>query len=297
MRANNVVMNFAHTPGPCGAAVSSDGTVLVTGGSDASVRAHDIRGKSDKVAEPWWIKNAGNEPELPEMAIGELHETPISAVAIAPNDKTMATGSDDGFVRIFSFSTEELPPEDPKSDCHTLKADGDLVIACARFGGPVRALDFSPTGAFLAAAGEEPGVLKVIMTAQPSNVNILRCGEKEKGREAIIALAFDPSSDFVASVGEHGSACVWSVESGTFLSTIELNDRLAKSITWSPDGSELVVGTNKGAVVVHRGTWVFDHLLKDAGGGEDDDDDVGFSEVSGKGTVTAVSWSSSGRIC
>lgn len=295
MRSHNVAMNFAHSVGLCGAAVTNEGTVLITSGADASVRPHDIRGKSEKHPEPWWIKNAGDEPELPEMTIGDLHEKPVNAVAIAPNDKTMATGSDDGFVRIFSLSCEQGSSGDEKSNESSLKVTGNLVIACARFGGAVRALDFSPTGAFLAAAGEEPGLVKIIMTAQPSNVNILRCGEKEKGREAIIDLAFDPNSDFVASVGERGSACIWSVESGSFLTLIALNDRLAKSITWSPDGSMLVVGTDKGAVVVQRGNWVFDHLLNDAGDQDEDDDDTGFGNINGKNVVTAVSWSSSGR--
>eukprot|EP00171_Calliarthron_tuberculosum_P016912 IDg16912t1 len=232
MRGHNVAMNFAHSVGLCGAAVTNEGTVLITSGADASIRPHDIRGISEKHPEPWWQKSAGDEPELPEMAIGDLHEKPVNAVAIAPNDKTMATGSDDGFVRIFSLSCEQ---------------------------------GSSSNGKDSAAAGEEPGLVKIIMTAQPSNVNILRCGEKEKGREAIVDLAFDPNSDFVASVGERGSACIWSVESGSFHALIALNDRLAKSVTWSPDGSMLVVGTDKGAVIVQRGNWVFDHLLKDAG--------------------------------
>lgn len=296
MRGNNISMNFAHSAGCCGAAVTSNGVALITTGTDASVRPHDIRGKTEKHPEPWWQKDPSDEPELEEMSIADLHEKPVNAVAIAPNDKTMATGSDDGFVRMFSLSCEEEPSSaDGKNNGYSLKVSGNLVVACARFGGPVRALDFSPTGAFLAAAGEEPGLVKIIMTAQPSNVNILRCTDKDKGGEAIVSLAFDPNSDYVVSVGERGSACIWSVESGSFLALIALNERLAKSITWSPDGSLLVVGTDKGAVVVNRDSWIFDHLLTDAGDQDDEDEDSGFANVGGKNVVTAVAWSSSGR--
>lgn len=296
MRTKNVAMNCAHLPGPVGAAITNDGFVLVTAGSDTEIRAHDVRGKSETNADPWWIQNPGTEPELPDLPIAEMHETPINAVAIAPDNKTLATGSSDGFVRIFTFSAEETKPSDPKAAGNAeLKASADLVVACARFGGPVRALSFSPSGAFLAAAGDEPGLLKIIMTAQPSNVSILKCGEKEKGREAIVDLAFDPKTDFVASVGELGSACVWSVESGNFLARIDLNDRCAKTTTWAPDGGALVVGTDKGAVLVKRGAWVFDALLKDAGDEEEEEDDEGLTDLSKKTCVNALAWADSGR--
>lgn len=283
-------MNFAHMPGACGVAVSPDGAYLLTSGSDATVRAHDIRAADGA----WWLSDAGNEPEVPDMSIAELHDKPVGTVAVAADNKTVATGSDDGFVRIFSMKSSV--DHAASNGLGSLLVDGELVQACARFGGPVRALCFSPTGAFLAAAGDEPGVLKIIMTAQPSNVNVLRGSVGGKGQEPIVYVAFDPNSDFVATVGERGGAAIWDIEHGTFAGAISINDRAARCVAWSPDGCKLVVGTDKGAVIVSRDSWMFDYLLEDAGDQDDDDDnEIVFAGTAGKSVITCVAWSPNGQ--
>lgn len=281
-RSNHVSMLFAHTAGHCGAAIAAKDT-LITTGSDTVVRLHDIR-VPEGAAEPWWAKENAEEPESVELNISEYHEKPVNAVAVAPDESTMATACDDGFVRLFSVSVSVEDKE--------IKAEGNL-LACTRFGGPVRALSFSPTGAFLAAAGDEPGLIKLIMTAQPTNVNILRASSSE-GNEAVLAIEFDPLSDFVASIGEGGSACIWSVEKGAFVTSIELNNRKAKSIAFSHDGESLVVGTDKGAVIVSRNSWTVDRLLTDTSDGDDDEDedDIG---ASGGNDVSSVAWSISNQ--
>jgi WD40 repeat protein len=263
-RANKLQMNFAHMPGACGVAVSPDGRFALTSGVDCTVRVHDIRAGPP---EPWWIASRSGEPEPPDLPASDLHDKPINDVALNPDASTFATACDDGFVRIFSASITAPGPAQP------LTADSDLIQACARFGGPVRALSFSPTGAFLAAAGDEPGVIKIIMTAQPSNVNVLRATSKDLGLQPIVALAFDPKSDFVAAVAGDGSATVWGIDSGACASALAINHRHASSVAWSPDGSLLLVGTDKGPVLVRRDTWSFDRLLQDESGGDDYDED------------------------
>jgi chromosome transmission fidelity protein 4 len=283
MRGKKIAMNFAHMPGACGVAVSPDGLYALTSGVDCAVRAHDIRAEFD----PWFLQHDPSEPDPEDVPASDLHDKPVSAVALVPDGKTFATASDDGFVRIFSaaVAVDEGAP---------LTVQSRLVQACARFGGPVRALDFSPTGAFLAAAGDEPGVLKVIMSAQPSNVNVLRASLRE-GQSPILSLAFDPKTDFIISIGENGCAGVWCVESGTFAGPLAINDRQARCVAWAPDGSRLIVGTDKGAVLVRRETWTFASLLQDDDGDEDEDDNDNNNNHTPRNGITAVSWSKSGR--
>jgi len=289
MRNRSIAMHFAHSAGQCGASVTADGSVLVTCGADAVVRAHDIRGEVKGKSGAWWSAEKPSEPVVSDMHISEFHEKPINAIAIAPDNNTLATACDGGFVRLFSFSAS-TGVRGFLTDPDALKSDGNL-LACTRFGGAVRALAFSPTGAFLAAAGDEPGLIKLIMVVQPKNVSVLRISSGA-GHEAIVDLAFDPLSDFVASVGERGAACIWSVESGSFVTHVNLVGRTAKSIIWSPDGSHLVVGTDKGTVTVLRNSWAIDHVLADSG---DDDDDQQVELANGENAVTSVAWCLGGR--
>lgn len=266
---------FAHTPGACGLAALPSGEHALTTGSDSTLRLHDI---ADAPA-AWWRSDAAEEPELPDLPVTDLHEKAVGTLAVSPTGATFATGCDDGFVRL--FSVRDRPA-----------VHAELVQACARFGGPVRAVHFSPTGAFLAAAGDEPGVLKIIMTAQPSNVTVLRAPSGSPASDAIAGLAFDPSGDFVATLGERGHAVIWDVEKCKMACTVDLQGRKARCVEWAPAGARLIFGTDKGIVVVARGTWAFDHLLEDAG--EDDDDGI-YAATSGKDSISALACSSNGR--
>ncbi|KAK1864521.1 hypothetical protein I4F81_007067 [Pyropia yezoensis] len=133
-----------------------------------------------------------------------------------------------------------------------------LLAAPARFGRPVRALAFSPTGSLLAAAGEEPGVLKLIATADPtSQVSILRGSCASRGDEPIAALAFDPLGDYVLSVGARGGVGVWGIDAGCLLTEADLAGRLAAPTcaAWTPDGASVLVGGDGGAVVIALDRW------------------------------------------
>lgn len=266
-------------PGACGLSPLPSGTHVFSTGSDTTLRVHDI---ADSPA-AWWRADTPDEPELPDLSVTDLHEKAVGCLAVSPTGTTFATGSDDGFVRIFSV---KLPSEPGAA------LDAELVQACARFGGPVRSVDFSPTGAFLAAAGDEPGVLKVIMTAQPTNVSVLRPPDSGKECEAVACVAFDPNGDFVVTVGERGQAVAWDIEKCKMLCTIDLNSRSARSVAWAPGGASLVFGTDKGVVVVSRLNWQFDYLLEDAG--EEDEEELYAASVR-KDIISAVAWSSNGR--
>ncbi|KAI0564754.1 Anaphase-promoting complex subunit 4 WD40 [Gracilaria domingensis] len=268
-------------PGACGLALHSSGNFLLSSGSDSIVRAHDVRDVPGRAA--WWRSETPKEPELTDMTIAELHDKAVDTLDISPNGTLMATGCDDGFVRLFSVSGAE------KGD--KFAVDGEFIQSCARFAGPVRCVAFSPTGAFVAAAGDEPGVLKLVMTATPSNATILRV-TNGVAFEAFRALFYDPKSDYVISIGESGVASVWDADKCINVGKVELNGRKANHAAWSPDGGCIVFATDSGVVFVSRNKWSYDFLLEDAN--EDgDEDDIGSH--TGKDIVSAVAWSPNGR--
>lgn len=290
MRGRAIRVHMAHMPGHGALAQMPDGSYLFTSGIDGTLRPHDIRedgtSSESKSESVWWRSSPAKEPDLPDSPASDQHEKPVTSLAISADGNTLASASADGFVRLFQITAGEGPPS------------LTFMQSCARFAAAARALAFSPSGVFLAAAGEEPGVVKVLMTAQPTTVNILRAPTKSAGDDAIIAAAYDPRGDFVLSVGERGAVAVWNVDKCSFVRGVELNGRRARCVTWSPDGQAALIGTDRGAVVVPRGSWVMDFLLEDvtdAADDEDDDADGIFSLGASRSDIAAVAWSSNGR--
>lgn len=285
--------------------VSPDGLFALTFSTDCALRAHNVCSASSN---PWWMKGASHEPPLFEVPATDIHEKPICGLAISVDSRLFATGCQDGFVRIFRASVKAA--ESSKEEIFSLQHLGsELVQACARFGAPVRAVDFSPTGAFLAAAGDEPGVIKVVMTAQPSTVNVMRAAPNVQfGMHPISSLLYDPQSEYLLAIGINGTAAVWSVTKGECLCALELNDRKALCASWAPDGSQLIVGTPGGAVFVQRDIWTFRVALEDPSGDDSDQDDLSGDIAShepaartaskspeSRNSVVAVAWSKNCR--
>lgn len=287
-------------------AVSPDGLFALTASADCALRAHDICATG---SDPWWMKGASHEPPLFEVPATEIHDKPICALAISVDSRSFASGCEDGFVRIFRATVNA--PDSAQADAFCLQhLSSELVQACARFGAPVRAVDFSPTGAFLAAAGDEPGVIKVVMTAQPSTVNVMRATSSvPMGMQPMCSLLYDPDSEYLLSIGTNGAAAVWDVSAGQCMCALELNNRKVLCASWAPDGSQLIVGTATGAVFVQRGVWNFHAALEDSSG-DDSDQDGMASDVEARGdggvgagsagaesrnAVVGVAWSKNSR--
>lgn len=292
MRNRPINVHMAHMPGPCALAQTPDGNHVFTSGVDSTLRVHDTRPTSSSGTGDnntvWWKADDPKEPEMTDPCSSDAHDKPVTCLAVASSGLTLASGCEDGSVRLFNVSTA--------GTAGTPKVD--LLQACGRFAGAVRCVSFSGSGSFMAAAGEEPGLVKVIMTAQPANVNVMRAGEASEAHDAIIAVAFDRAGDLVATVGERGTAAIWDVEQSALIAVIDLNNRRATSVAWAPDGSALVFGTDKGAILVSRGRWFVDFQLEDVTDGDDDDDDDLFASTTAsasKKCVAAVTWSPNAR--
>ena len=156
--------NFGHVAGVCDVAYigSGDDARLVTCGADNAVYVrHPSSGEV-------------------EESFTEEHEDMVNVVAVAPDGKTFATGSDDACVKLFAF-------EDGK------RAFESNVT---RFSLPVRALAFSADGAFLAAGGEDACV-KVIKMADRSVALTLQTRSK-----CVKSVSFDPKGQFLSATDD-----------------------------------------------------------------------------------------------
>jgi chromosome transmission fidelity protein 4 len=166
--------NFGHVAGVCDVAYigSGDDARLVTCGADNAVYVrHPSSGEV-------------------EESFTEEHEDMVNVVAVAPDGKTFATGSDDACVKLFAK-----------------REDGKWAFESnvTRFSLPVRALAFSADGAFLAAGGEDACV-KVIKMEDRSVALTLQTRSK-----CVKSVSFDPKGQFLSATDDNGQLAVWAL--------------------------------------------------------------------------------------
>lgn len=104
----------------------------------------------------------------------------------------------------------------------------------------------------LAAAGDDEGI-KLINTIDGSIARVLK---GHKG--SITGLAFDPKSEYFASVDSTGTVLHWELQPGTILNTLKgiapatfSNQSAMNVLSWSPDGDLLAVPGLKNDVVMY----------------------------------------------
>ena len=272
--------NFGHVAGTCDVSFigTGDETRLVTCGADGAVHVRD--------------------PETPadvEESFTDDHQDAVNVLAVAPDGKTFATGSDDYFVKLFSWGVSR-------------EFESNVV----RFTQPVRALAYSADGALLAAGGEDSSV-KVINVSDKSVAHELPVRSK-----CVKSVAFDPRGEYLSAVDDAGALTVWALKAVAAADAADADDDAADAsvepgdvamhatvapvtepdapatnrASWRPDGAVLAApGRERDVTFFERGTWteLEDHRLmapEDAGEGP---------EAGHAGDVAFVAWSPNGK--
>jgi WD40 repeat protein len=152
-------------------AFSPDGKLLAAGGEDKTVTVHSLAaGQVQKFAAANAINDVAFSPDGRLLAaVGDAlaaavnlwdlqsgqetaiqgHGGPVHGLAFAPWASALATGADDGTVRLWDL---------------TVRPPGMRTIGPGPFGGPIRAVAFTPDGRYLATANAN------------GTVYLLRCG-------------------------------------------------------------------------------------------------------------------------
>ncbi|KAA8490900.1 Minichromosome loss protein 1 [Porphyridium purpureum] len=270
MVGRRIKLKSGHGSGKCGVVVHGSGTVVLTSGADGTVCAISLEelGASDHAT----LQEKKREL-LPDVCQYHKADVGVSVLAMTPSGSFLATGDDDANVRLFK----------PKKDVgwHT-SGSIDFQGIVTRFQAPVRALAFAPSGGLLACAGDEPGVIKLVSTANPSQMSILRSSNPHKGGDAIKQLAYDPQGDFVLSVGaRHGALSLWGIDADCYMNDLDFGPGMARCAEWSPCGDWIAAGSTAGLSIVSRRTQ---KLAVSLSGGH-----------ARNATVLSVSWSSNAQ--
>jgi WD40 repeat protein len=176
-------------------------------------------------------KAAGRNIQIYDISTGKSHtlgqgDTGIYSVAFSPDGMTIATGNEDGVVRVWNVRTG-IPRivgtfslrSGRNADGSVWTTSGDLHAAVA----------FSPAGRMLALGGHNKDVW--LWNAQTHRLrNLGRCDD------AIRFLAFSPDGSRLAAAC--GQIRVWEVRTGA-VQGFGRGDDFFKSVAFSPDGKSI----------------------------------------------------------
>ncbi|MBB5071031.1 WD40 repeat protein [Saccharopolyspora gloriosae] len=163
-------------------------------------------------------------PDTPHPALQRVltgHPEPVITTAISPDGTWLATGSEDGTVRLWS-------------------AEGASIATLHGHSHSVMAVVISPDGTWLASASSD----RTIRLWEGDGTPI---GALTGHTRGVMAVAISPDSTWLATGSEDRTVRLWSAE-GAPIATLHGHSHAVTAVSISPDGTWLAAGSHYGAV-------------------------------------------------
>jgi len=195
--------------------VSADGNIVVTGGTDRSVRAWDLTTK-----ELLWRRSLGKSFTVRGLALdpeGQL-------VAAARGSWFAGRG---GYGPIMLLSLE----------------DGEVLGELSGHGDVAQALAFHPTRPRLVSASSD-GTVRLWDVEELGEIGVLVEHELD-----VQDVCFTADGQWLASAGWDGRVSIIDASTWELVRTVEVDERLT-CLGFSPDGDRIVVGTWEGRLFI-----------------------------------------------
>lgn len=159
------------------------------------------------------------------IAMLSAHDGPVRSLGAASDGTLVASGGEDGFVRVWGPIPGEDAPEVPDNGLTVLR------------------IIYSPDGLLFLTAGQG-GQLR-LRDAATGHVLVGYEGHVEDVCDA----AFSPDGNRVASVGDDGTLKTWDRDTGRLVWTNTISQTPVWRVAWSPDGKLIAAGD--GFVATH----------------------------------------------
>ena len=154
------------------------------------------------------------------------HTNPVSSVAVSPDGKYLASGSEDNTVIIWDANSGEK--------LKTLKGHSDIV----------KSVSWSPDGKYLASGSVD----KTVIIWDAKSGQILKT---LKGHSYLVySVSWSPDGKYLASGSDDKTVIIWDAKSGKILKTLEGHSYTVESVCWSPDGRYLASGSWDKTVII-----------------------------------------------
>ncbi|KAH7882249.1 quinon protein alcohol dehydrogenase-like superfamily [Phlebopus sp. FC_14] len=177
---------------------------------------HFVGGCYDGTVRKWRISDGR------EVGKAKGHGSRVSVVAMSGDGKTVASGGGDGKVVLWSIDTCE-----------------DLVESQGKHSDWVTSLSFAPDAQRVASGSFDGSIIVWSATTGEIVASVFRGKE-----DWVLSLAFSPAGDRIASCGFMGGVQICDSSSGEEILKIPA----LASVCWSPDGSQLICGTDNGTI-------------------------------------------------
>lgn len=166
----------------------------------------------------WDVKTGGQVRTI------AAHSSWVKSLAINPNGRIMASGSNDKTIRLWDLR------------------DGNRIRTIEGHTGSVNAIVFSPDGQLLASGSHDETIR--LWGAETGSRLLTITGHKG----AIHALAFSPTGETLISGGSDQVIRFWNLETGTRQRTISGHEGAINALIYSPDGKTVISASDDGSI-------------------------------------------------